>query len=94
MGRAWAGPNAISLRFASTAHDLGTKFLLRLLCRLSFGLDLGSAFFDQLDDVIDHIIVADFVILLAGPINHAMTTAAACKADIGHQLPETSNPSI
>jgi hypothetical protein len=23
LGRAWAGPRAISLRYASTAHDLG-----------------------------------------------------------------------
>eukprot|EP00043_Microstomoeca_roanoka_P027107 m.268114 g.268114 ORF g.268114 m.268114 type:complete len:201 (-) comp73419_c0_seq1:124-726(-) len=46
---------------------------------------LGRAFLDQLDDVVDHPVIGHLVVLLARHIDHARPRPAAGKADIGQQ---------
>ena len=50
------------------------------------GLDLGGLGLDQLDDVVDHVLVVQLMVGLAGHIDHARALrAAAGEADVGHQ---------
>src|SRR5687768_14632520 len=47
------------------------------------GLDLGRLGFDQPDDMVDHLLVADMMVGQAGEIDHMLALAAAGNADVG-----------